>query len=169
MKSTFFLTGKWASENPEWVRDISKRGHEIGNHTWSLPDMTALHPSAQQSEIERTESILTQLLGRRTNRHWRAPSGARSAQVLKTVEALGFTSIYWTVDSLDSVEPPKTPDFLRSRMMHVGEPSTAQALPGVLGNLHQRGFKSVTISRLLEPHGTRQTADARAPSMSSHD
>jgi hypothetical protein len=59
------------------------------------------------------------------------------------------SSIYWTIDSLDSVEPQKTPEFLINRvtqksdseldgaiiLMHVGIRSTADALPAIIANL----------------------------------
>ena len=71
--------------------------------------------------------------------------------------------IYWTIDSLDSVEPRKTAAFLIDRvtsktdaqldgaiiLMHVGEKSTADALPVIIANLQGRGFRLVTLSNLL--------------------
>ena len=77
---------------------------------------------------------------------------------------LGYRSIYWTIDSLDSVEPRKTPQFLIDRvtsktdaeldgaiiLMHVGIKSTADALPAIIANLQDRGFRLVTVSKLLE-------------------
>jgi peptidoglycan/xylan/chitin deacetylase (PgdA/CDA1 family) len=68
-------------------------------------------------------------------------------------------------DSQDGVEPVKTPQFLIERiasrshadldgaiiLFHVGVRSTADALPGIIANLQGRGFRLVTISKLLEP------------------
>ena len=34
----------------------------------------------------------------------------------KIANHLGYRSIYWTIDSLDSVEPQKTPSFLINRL-----------------------------------------------------
>jgi len=84
---------------------------------------------------------------------------------LKIATNLGYRSIYWTIDSLDSVEPTKTPQLLIDRitgktdteldgaiiLMHVGERCTADALPAIIANLLARGFHLVTISKLLEP------------------
>jgi peptidoglycan/xylan/chitin deacetylase (PgdA/CDA1 family) len=83
--------------------------------------------------------------------------------VLKVATNLGYRSIYWTLDSLDGVEPKKTPQFLIDRitgksdadldgaiiLMHVGERSTADALPVIIKNLQARGFHLVTVSKLL--------------------
>ncbi|MCL5960671.1 MAG: polysaccharide deacetylase family protein, partial [Chloroflexi bacterium] len=37
---TVFLTGQWIEQNPELVKRIAADGHEIGNHTYSHPDLT---------------------------------------------------------------------------------------------------------------------------------
>jgi peptidoglycan/xylan/chitin deacetylase (PgdA/CDA1 family) len=88
----------------------------------------------------------------------------RDERVLKIAATLGYRSIYWTLDSLDSVEPVKSPQFLIDRittksdaeldgaiiLMHVGERSTADALPAIISNLQARGFHLVTISKLLQ-------------------
>src|SRR5687768_12452044 len=93
----------------------------------------------------------------------RAPFGERNERVLRIAANLGYRSIYWTIDSLDSVEPRKTPEFLIDRitsktdaeldgaiiLMHVGIKSTAEALPAIIENLQERGFKLVTVSTLL--------------------
>ena len=33
VKATFFLCGVWVKQYPEYVKEIAKRGHEIGNHS----------------------------------------------------------------------------------------------------------------------------------------
>ena len=84
--------------------------------------------------------------------------------MLRIAANLGYRSIYWTIDSLDSMEPRKTPQFLIDRitsktdaeldgaiiLMHVGIKSTADALPAIIANLQDRGFQLVTVSKLLE-------------------
>ena len=66
--------------------------------------------------------------------------------------------------SHQTAEPRKTPDFLIDRittktnaeldgaiiLMHVGEKSTAEALPVIIADLQNRGFQLVTVSKLLE-------------------
>jgi peptidoglycan/xylan/chitin deacetylase (PgdA/CDA1 family) len=83
---------------------------------------------------------------------------------LKIAAGLGYRSIYWTLDSQDGVEPVKTTQFLIDRitsksdeeldgaiiLLHVGVRSTADALPAFISNLQGRGFRLVTISKLLE-------------------
>ena len=116
-----------------------------------------------REEIKSAEIFLTDLCGKNPRPLWRAPFGARNARVLGIAHSLGYRSIYWTLDSLDSVDPPKSAGFLIDRittrsaeqldgaiiLMHVGEPSTAEALPAIIANLQRRGFQLVTVSTLL--------------------
>jgi peptidoglycan/xylan/chitin deacetylase (PgdA/CDA1 family) len=162
--STFFITGKWAEQNKDCAAEITKRGHEVGNHTWNHLDLTKQPDDIVREEIVRAEVLLMQLSGQSPRPRWRAPYGARDERVLRIAANLGYKSIYWTIDSHDSDEPPKTAQFLIDHitrqsdaqldgaivLMHVGLRSTAEALPAIIGNLQGRGFQLVTVTRLLQ-------------------
>lgn len=162
--STFFITGNWAQQNRECAEAITKHGHEVGNHTWNHYDLTKQPDEIVRDEIVRAEILLGEISGQSPRPRWRAPYGARDDRVLKIAANLGYKSIYWTIDSLDSVDPPKSSQFLIDRitrlsderldgaiiLMHVGVRSTADALPAMIANLQGRGFRLVTISKLLE-------------------
>lgn len=161
--STFFITGNWAQRNRECAEAITKHGHEVGNHTWNHFDLTKQSDEIVREEISRAEILLSEISGQSPRPRWRAPYGERDNRVLRIAANLGYRSIYWTIDSLDSVEPRKTAQFLIDRitgksdseldgaivLMHVGERSTADSLPPIIANLQARGFHLVTISKLL--------------------
>jgi len=163
--STFFVTGKFVHDHSDCAAEITKHGHEVGNHTWSHLDLTQQSDDVVRDEIIRAERAIGQASGQSPRPRWRAPYGARDRRVLKIAGNLGYRSIYWTLDSLDGVEPLKTPQFLIDRitsrsdaeldgaiiLMHVGVRSTADALPAIIANLQGRGFHFVTMSKLLEP------------------
>jgi len=162
--STFFITGRFANTHPDCAATITKHGHEVGNHTWSHLPMTKQSDAAIRDELTRAERRIVEVSGQNPRPRWRAPYGDRDARVLKVAANLGYRLIYWTLDSLDSVEPKKAPQFLIDRitsrsdadldgaiiLMHVGERSTADALPAIIANLQARGFHLVTVSKLLE-------------------
>ena len=163
VRATFFITGRFTHEHPDCAAEITKRGHEVGNHTWSHLALTQEPDGVIREEITRAEQAITRVSGHNPKPKWRAPYGDRDPRVLKIAADLGYRSIYWTIDSLDSVEPKKTPQFLIDRiasksdaeldgaiiLMHVGERSTADALPTIIADLQARGFHLVTISTLL--------------------
>ena len=168
--STFFITGNWAQRNMDCAKAITKHGHEVGNHTWNHLALPKYSDEIVREEIIRAEDLLTEISGQSPRPRWRAPFGERDQRVLRIAADLGYRSIYWTIDSLDSVEPGKTPQFLIDRitsktdaeldgaiiLMHVGIKSTADALPAIIANLQGRGFKLVTISRLMKTGGNRR-------------
>ena len=164
VQSTFFITGNWAQQNRSCAKSITTHGHEVGNHTVNHLDLTRQSNETIQSELLRAETILFQILGQNPRPNWRAPFGARDDRVRRIASGIGYRSIYWSLDSLDSVEPVKTAQFLVQRitsrsnaeldgaiiLMHVGEKSTAEALPFIITNLQARGFHLVTVSKLLD-------------------
>ena len=162
--STSFITGKFVREHGDCAAEITKYGHEMGNHTWSHLNLTQQSDEVVRDEIMRAERAIVQASGQSPRPRLRAPYGARDARVLKVAGNFGYRSIYWTFDSLDGVEPVKTPQFLIDRitsksdaeldgaiiLLHVGVRSTADALPAIISNLQGRGFQLVTVSKLLQ-------------------
>jgi peptidoglycan/xylan/chitin deacetylase (PgdA/CDA1 family) len=163
--STFFLTGKWAVEYPAEARAIVEQGHEPGNHTWSHPELTTLPDDEVRNELLRAEAQLEGGLGVRVRPRFRAPFGDRDDRILRLAAETGYQSCYWTVDSLDSVEPRKTAAFLHRRitrlsdaqlegaivLFHVGYPETCDALPLIIRDLRGRGFRFVRLSEWMGP------------------
>lgn len=163
IKLTFFVSGQFAQKYPDFVKQLGLNEMEIGNHSWSHPDFTKLTNSDIADEIRRTEAKLIELTGQKPSNFFRFPYGARDANTLQAVNKLGYRSIFWTLDSLDSVGEPKSVDFLVNRinslsdsqldgaiiLMHVGAPNSATALPTIIQQLQVRGFKIVPVSQLL--------------------
>ena len=162
---TFFLTGKWIKENPELTRQIVADGHEIANHTFNHPDMRNLSAEAIDAELAETEASLSATApGASIRPFFRPPYGAYDERVLQLVEAHGYLPVYWTLDSLDSVGEPKTPEFLLERvtgklppdklrgaiiLAHCGSQPTADALPQILDRFAEMGFTVKKVSQVL--------------------
>jgi len=163
VKCTFFLSGEWVQRYPNSAKQIVADGHEIGNHSWSHPDLTTLSDRDISWEITRADAAIQPFYGRSTRPLFRAPFGARNKRVLKVVDALQYRSIYWSFDSLDSVGAPKSSTFIIARvtaqpdqvldgaivLFHVGNESTAHALPNILRILKARHFECVFVSSLI--------------------
>ena len=177
VRSTFFLTGEWMQKHPELVAVLVREGHEIGNHTRSHRDLTRLDDAEIRAEFKQTAALLAQHSSRTARRWWRAPFGERDRRVLRIANSLGLVSVYWTLDSLDSVAPPKSSAFLIERiagrsdaqldgaiiLMHVGETATAEALPEVLRTLQRRGFEIGTVSSPLSHANASRAGSSRTP------
>jgi peptidoglycan-N-acetylmuramic acid deacetylase len=161
---TFFLTGQWIKDNPDLARQIAADGHEIANHTFTHRDLTRLGDAALRKELADTEALLKGTAGVSSRPLFRPPYGAYDEQVLRAAVGQGYLPIYWTLDSLDSVGEPKTPEFLLERvtgkltpeqlrgaiiLAHCGSDATADALPKILDRFDEMGFEVKKVSEVL--------------------
>src|SRR5581483_12394739 len=53
VKAMFFVIGSWADEHPELVAQIAAAGHELGNHTYSHPNLLRLSDAAILEEVDK--------------------------------------------------------------------------------------------------------------------
>ena len=66
VSATFFLEGRWAQKNPELAKMISEAGHEVGNHSFTHPDMKNLSNDKIRQEITKTNRVIKATTGYRT-------------------------------------------------------------------------------------------------------
>lgn len=115
-KATFFVTGRWAKKNPELLKRIASRGHEIENHGYSHPHPDNLSVGANQEEIKKTESIIQGIIGKRTH-FYAPPYGEKGASGLRAADLLGYQTILWTLDTVDWRED-STPEVIVQRIVN---------------------------------------------------
>lgn len=159
LKSTFFLTGKWAEQNTDLVKKISNEGHEIFNHTYSHPDLTKISEEEIKNQFLKTENIIYNLTGRTTHPFFRPPYGAINKAVIDFVCAQNYQAIMWTVDALDwkegtSAETAISRVFAKEQngeiiLMHVGDNLSAEILPDIIQRFLNDGYKIVSLSDLM--------------------
>lgn len=155
-KGTFFLSGRWAAENPELVKAIAAGGHEIGNHGYSHPHPSRISADQNRQEISRTEKAIEQITGRKT-RLFAPPYGEFDRRVLEVAEELGYKTIMWSIDTIDWQKPAPAVIVQRvSQKLHDGAiilmhptAQTAQALPQILDEAKKQGLQPVPLTELL--------------------
>jgi peptidoglycan-N-acetylglucosamine deacetylase len=178
---TFFVVGENAAEYPEILQRAVREGHEIGNHTWSHPNLAKMSDENVRSQIKRTEEAITNAIGSRPTL-FRPPYGSVTAHQKRFIhDELGYEIILWEVDPLDWKNPG--PNVVSSRILKETRPGsivlahdihaqTIQAMPATLTELEAKGFKFVTVSQLLKlqtptpPPTPKPVAPAATPSPS---
>ncbi|MDD2497075.1 MAG: polysaccharide deacetylase family protein [Desulfitobacteriaceae bacterium] len=153
VNATFFITGRWAQKFPEITQSINQKGHEIGNHGFSHASPNKMSLEQNKSEIARTMTVIEQATGKKT-RLFAPPSGERADHVLQAAAELGYSTILWSVDTIDWERP--SPDVIINRVMkkvHNGAiilmhptKSTLEALPKIIQELKNREYILVTVS-----------------------
>ncbi len=71
LRATFWIVGaNIGTDVPDYpymtwqqVADLSKRGHEVSNHSWTHPDLTKLTPEQVRTEIEKCDSAILKATG----------------------------------------------------------------------------------------------------------
>ena len=159
VKTTFFMTGEWVEKYPECVKKLAKKGHDLGNHSATHPDMTTLTKEAQREQIMKVHDAVKELTGYEMEL-FRPPYGAYNNDVIRTCYENEYYPIQWDVDSLDwkdlsaseiinKVCNHKELDGGSIILCHNGAKHTAEALDEMLANLKSQGYEIVPISELI--------------------
>ena len=159
VKTTFFMTGDWVEKYPECVKTLVKKGHDLGNHSATHPDMTKLSKEAQKEQILKVHNAVKELTGYEMEL-FRPPYGAYNNDVIRTCYEVKYYPIQWDVDSLDwkdlsaseiinKVCNHKSLDNGSIILCHNGAKHTAEALDEMLTILKEQGYEIVPISELI--------------------
>lgn len=156
VKATFFIEGKWAKEESNYVQMIQDEGHLIGNHAYNHPDMQRLSKEEIVQQIERTNEILEAITNERPK--WFAPpSGSFNMNVVEEASALNMETILWTVDTIDWRNPSvpvmhaRVMDNIHNGatiLMHPTE-VMAKGLDELIEKILTKGYRIGTIDQLL--------------------
>jgi len=154
VRATFFVVGERVEEFPEQIKLLDQSGHEIGNHSYTHPDMAQLSTASQRSQMTRTTEILH---GLGIEPKWfRPPYGSASRTTINLAEDLGMDVVRWSVDPRDWAQPGVSTiskRILRETcpgavvLMHSTNAQTVAALPDVIAGLRGRGYTFVTLSQ----------------------
>lgn len=157
VKSTFFLVGFWVNKYPEDVREIARRGHDIGNHSTTHPNMSQLEKEKITEEINITGKKIEELTDKRPIL-FRPPFGDYNDLLIRTCKENGYYAIQWDVDSLDwkelGVEQVVDRVMRNVRngsiiLFHNNAKYIKEYLPIVIEKLQESGYEIVPISELI--------------------
>jgi peptidoglycan-N-acetylglucosamine deacetylase len=158
IKVTFFVLGENVQRHPEILKRAAAEGHEIGNHSWSHPNLAKLSNEAVRSQLQRTDDVIAQAIGSHP-KIMRPPYGELTPKQRQWVNSeFGYKVILWDVDPLDWKEPG--PSIVAQRIIHETKPGsimlshdihaqTITAMPATFDALVAKGFRFVTVSELL--------------------
>lgn len=156
VKTTFFVGGSWASKNIDVLKEIYKRGHEIGNHGYNHKDQDKLTEKQNKDEISMNHKLISANLGIEMNL-FAPPSGAFDDELVDIALDLNYRTIMWTHDTIDWRDKDTTLITKRATsnlsngdliLMHPTQ-NTLEALSDVLSYAKNNGFNATTVSNTL--------------------
>jgi peptidoglycan/xylan/chitin deacetylase (PgdA/CDA1 family) len=112
-KATFFVVGKYVRESPALVKEISARGHLLGNHTETHPNLFFCGPEETRTELLRCSEAIQQATWEEP-RWFRPPFGFRSPWLGALVQQQNMRTVMWTLIPGDWRAKPA--DWLIERM-----------------------------------------------------
>jgi len=74
VKATFFIVGQWTEKNPQYVKMIADKGHDIANHSYSHIRMGVLDTDRIEKKILLCRQKLEDIIGNKVDL-FRAPYG----------------------------------------------------------------------------------------------
>ncbi len=158
IKATFFVIGQNVVEHPEIVQRAIREGHEIGNHSWSHPNLGKMSDESVRRQLKMTEDAIVNACGVRPTL-MRPPYGSLTLRQKRWIhDEFGYQIILWDVDPLDWKRPGAK--IVTSRIVqqtrpgsivlsHDIHPGTIAAMPETFSQLEAKGFKFVTVSELI--------------------
>jgi len=151
-KATFFLIGRYVRECPELVKETLARGHEIGNHTESHPNLFWLNPTSVRVELRLCHDAIRGAIGK-PPKWFRPPYGLRNPWVIPAASELGYRTVMWTLIPGDWREKPA--EWLIPRLQPIaghaqrslGNGSNPAAGTGDVVCLHDGGHRELNGDR----------------------
>jgi peptidoglycan/xylan/chitin deacetylase (PgdA/CDA1 family) len=102
-KATFFVIAKKAEAHPDLVREILKRGHEVGLHSYEHDRLFSLRSEARvRADLERGMQVLEEVTGERPLL-FRPPIGHTNPIIARVTDALDLVTVGWSVSARDGL------------------------------------------------------------------
>ena len=160
--AAFFLVGNYIEQNPDLVRRMVAEGHTVGNHTMHHHDMSKLtDPKAFQKELEDLEALYFDITGEKMAKYYRPPQGIYSEENLKTAQALGYKTVFWSLAYVDwNNDDQPTAEYAFSKLLprshngmvvllHSTSQTNAEILDELLTKWEQMGYEFATMEDLF--------------------
>jgi peptidoglycan/xylan/chitin deacetylase (PgdA/CDA1 family) len=177
IKATFFFVGQYVRSNPEQVREVVRRGHNVASHSWSHPTYLRYWArEAQVSEVRRSYAALEAALAdsppdqrARIEPMFRFPGLCEGEYMADWLNQRGIIVVSaeagtddWRGYSAESITRITLNAMESNRggvlILHETRPQMIAALPGLLDELGARGFSFVQIT--AGPQGREQALAA---------
>jgi peptidoglycan/xylan/chitin deacetylase (PgdA/CDA1 family) len=160
-RATFFVLGGQVEQQAAVLRRVVAEGHEVGNHSWSHPDLDVRKDVDLAAEIARTGEAVARAAGL-TPRVFRPPYGRDPERWARAAGAAGLTTVLWSVETWDWEDDADSETIARRALeglhpgaivllhdgaRHDAHPTVA-ALPQILDGVRAAGYTTVTVSEL---------------------
>ncbi len=152
--AVFFLVSDYIEMAPEMVKLMLDKGHIIGNHTNTHPDMHEKNEEDFKEELLKMEQTFNSYLGYELeDKFYRPPQGRFTTQNLEWANDLGYTTLLWSVAYVDWEldNQPSREDALSTLysrvhdgaiiLLHPQSTTNAEILDEFITNMQKEGYE----------------------------
>ena len=165
VQAAFFVTKPYIKENVDLVRRMVDEGHIVGNHTVRHKSSPSLSVEEMQAEITGVEEYFKEMTGAEMPKFFRPPMGEYSQSVLRTVQDMGYATIFWSFAYMDwDRDKQPTPEIAHKKvvegglhngaiwLLHAVSSANAAAMGDVIDSARAAGFEFRSLYQLVQPH-----------------
>ncbi|HLN62442.1 MAG TPA: polysaccharide deacetylase family protein [Symbiobacteriaceae bacterium] len=163
--ATFFVSGRWAKDNPTLVKMMFDNGHEIASHGYDLsqgPSALARAGKLKADIAKSTETI--QAITGAPVKYYAPHMSEVDPTILKTAADLKLRTVLYSLDTIDWQDPAPETIVARVKNAMAGDlilmhpkANTAKALDTVLVGFQGKGLTPLTLSEMLSPEPSSAT------------
>ncbi len=173
--ATFFLLGLNVEKYPAITKRIVNEGHLIGNHSYSHSGLLSQMPPAEfQADVTHAENLIVSATGLHP-RYYRPPFNSHTPSMDQQLKDMGYFVVLWDVGtgtkaadydqgtSSEAIVEQIVRNTLKGKkrqqiiLLHdgrdvqIGYPrqNVIQALPRVIDQLKERGYRFVTVEQII--------------------
>ena len=155
-KATFFIGGSWADDNVSCLREIVRRGHEIGSHGYFHRDQKGLSFEENRAEIADSMEFILKATGVGVTL-FAPPSGAYDDMTVRAAKDCGCRVVLWSKDTVDWRDKDESLCYTRATegvtggdliLMHPMQ-HTLSALPRILQYYRDHDLSAITVGENL--------------------
>lgn len=168
--AAFFLIGGLIEKNPTLTRRIFNEGHEIGNHTFSHPDINKIWGIQAELELIRTRRSIESLTGSSTllfrppYNPFPEPKKREELEAFILANRHNYLTVSESIDPLDW-QKNVTADSIFNRVVRKVDSSyghiillhdaggkrnaTVEALPRIIHHFKKQGYSFVSLAELM--------------------
>lgn len=172
VKATFFIIGENAGSNPDLVRREVAEGHDVGNHSFTHPNLSILPESLIKLELDTTRKLFESI----THRSMRLlrppylgdadPTTYDQIEPVRIAQNMGFVTVGLRIDP-DDWQRPGADAIVNQTIKQIESPDedvtghivllhdsggdrsqTVAALPVLIDKLRAKGYELVPVSEL---------------------
>ncbi len=168
--ATFFVVGNKVSSYKSEIKKMKNIGCEVGNHSYSHPNLGSASMSKVTSEVNKTNSRIKAITKENVSL-MRPPYGSIGSSLKKGAK---MPLILWSIDTRDwqTRSASKTISAATGKikdgdiiLMHDIHNSTIEASMKIIPQLKKKGYEMVTVSEMAKIKGKKLRSGSRYASM----